>query len=243
MERNPLQEDLAANHTGFCEEEALFIADSSHALNIPAGECLQSLSDHFSHQVARTPQNLHNHIRRIHLYLQARCGKCVAGALQDLFIALGEKGFTLRQRMLNVASPLLPERLRMVFEDYMESGMTPKVPGKLSTLSLLHSGIRNDELPGSITGQGGRLDPIDRATVLLKSDDPRQAIHLLIESIHAEPWREDLQNCLLAIFREYGDEGSFTSTYLFLSASNSPYLEKWEALQARFEGRLNHESA
>lgn len=226
---------MAARHC--FEQEALFIVNHSTSLTIPAGDQLQTLSDHFSHQIARRPHDLKSHIHRIHLYIDARCSDGISGALQDLFIALGENGRELRERMLAHCYFFLDQECLEIFNHCLAEGMSDSSPRKLSNLSILHKGV--DAPLVSHDRQScrryGPEDALDMALELLRNGEFQHAIHRLIEAIKSEPWRQDLHITLLDVYRHHGDAETFIPTYLFLSASNNPYIEHWEPLVEHFE--------
>ncbi len=67
------------------------------------------VSRFLAHEVARAPSNLNIHVQRILFAIKYRRVSDIYGAVLDLFIVLGDKGYALRGRMLSIARELLEE--------------------------------------------------------------------------------------------------------------------------------------
>lgn len=71
---------------------------------------------HLNLQFSSSPQNLQLATQRILFCLEHDLSKFLAGALQDLFVSLQDKGWSLRHRMYNLCSPLLQYTERSYFQ-------------------------------------------------------------------------------------------------------------------------------
>lgn len=77
---------------------------------------------HYSYHVGRHPQDLRAHVQRLFTGIKAELKDKVAGALQDLFLSVGENGFALREKMLTQATPQLDKTDVTFFETWLKSG-------------------------------------------------------------------------------------------------------------------------
>ena len=65
------------------------------------------------------PDNYQRHSQRILFTLQSKLYQFLPGTLQDLFIALGENGRPLRERMFSLVLPLLDQSDREYFHEWL----------------------------------------------------------------------------------------------------------------------------
>ncbi|RVU84269.1 hypothetical protein EOL70_12340 [Leucothrix sargassi] len=65
------------------------------------------------------PKNYQLHSQRILFALQSGLNQFLAGALQDLFIALGDQGQPLRSRMFGLVLPLIDQHDREYFHEWL----------------------------------------------------------------------------------------------------------------------------
>lgn len=75
--------------------------------NLPSPAHAERYLDFLTHRIARQPNDLAAHVRRILLARAYRQGKIVAEALQALFRVLGSRGAGLRAHLLGLCEPLL----------------------------------------------------------------------------------------------------------------------------------------
>jgi len=83
--------------------EPIFWQGHGHQLRPPAWFPLAPMIEHLAYVVARDPGDLTSHTRRVLLSLQQPDQDRIAGSLADLFIALGTRGRSLRERLLGEA--------------------------------------------------------------------------------------------------------------------------------------------
>jgi len=70
-------------------------------------------------RISHEPENLKLHTQRLLFSLDNNVSDYTSGALQDLFISLGKKGFSLRQRMFNLTSPVMMQSDRIYFQRWL----------------------------------------------------------------------------------------------------------------------------
>lgn len=88
-----------------------------------AAACSGDYAMFLAHRVSSQPHDLEAHVRRIQYHLDTADSAALFGALADLFIALGSRGYPLRLRLLERAAPLLPAaELALLFE-HVDSGL------------------------------------------------------------------------------------------------------------------------
>jgi hypothetical protein len=73
-----------------------------------------------SAQIIQSPEELKVHVQRILFCLDNDLSDYSAGALQDLFLVLQEKGIDLRSRMFNLSSPILDYTERTYFQECLK---------------------------------------------------------------------------------------------------------------------------
>jgi hypothetical protein len=99
--------------------EPVFWQGQGHQLRPPAWFPLAPMIEHLAYAVARDPQDLTAHTRRVLLSLRQHDQERIAGSLADLFIALGVRGRGLRERLLNEAIPLISSDLGKRFRSWL----------------------------------------------------------------------------------------------------------------------------
>jgi hypothetical protein len=102
--------------------EPVFWQGGDGALLPPPWYPLGPMIEHLAYSVARTPTDLTAHTQRVLLCLRQSDPLPLFGSLADLFIALGERGAPLRQRLLGLAHPTLPEDLAEPLVAWLKQG-------------------------------------------------------------------------------------------------------------------------
>lgn len=74
------------------------------------------------------PDNYKQHSQRILFALQSGLNQYLPGALQDLFIALGDQGAPLRTRMYSLVLPLLDQNDREYFHEWLAHSSDKTLP-------------------------------------------------------------------------------------------------------------------
>lgn len=79
-------------------------------------------------QTKGQPENYKQHSQRILFALHSGLSQYLPGTLQDLFIALGEQGAPLRNRMYSLVLPLLDQNDREYFHEWMAHDSDKTLP-------------------------------------------------------------------------------------------------------------------
>ncbi len=211
----------------------------------PAISFSRKASEYLAHRVSRRPLDLTSHTQRIRLYYELRDADGTYGALLDLFIALGDKGLALRQRLLQFAAHLL----------------TPEHYETLST-ALKNTINTSDHLPVShctvlSTGVAGRSalvqqhqkrdsavdeDPMLIAGDLLNSGQVKQAQSILEQALLANPQRDDISHELLQIYRHTHNRAACIQLLRELEGAPLAAQEQWAELIYTLGQHHNEES-
>ncbi|MBL3588536.1 MAG: hypothetical protein JMN24_01930 [gamma proteobacterium endosymbiont of Lamellibrachia anaximandri] len=121
--------------------EAAFRIPDAKQLWLNAGNWWEQASSYLARQITHEPSDLRSHVQRIYLHLRLNDEAGIAGALLDLYIALGDKGQPLRTRMLIVVADILESTWTEFFIHHQDSGVlssdiTPPVRTSMLTLGL-----------------------------------------------------------------------------------------------------------
>jgi hypothetical protein len=197
------------------------------------------LADHFRHCIARDPQDLRSHVRRILLAYERADGPELFAAMLDLFIALGRKGFNLRRRMLGVSRGGLEAHQYSLLRDSLPEGVDESkvtiAPGSLLCRGI--EGSLNLVRHGSALSTEVR-DPLIDAREYLEYSQIDEARSVLEDAISQTPLRQELHYELLAIYRSTRDRTNFAKMFQKISDIASPIPKEWQEL-AEFFRRSN----
>lgn len=213
--------------------EAEFIVSASTDLRFPP-IFQPALADYLCHCVTREPSDLRSHVRRVFLAHGRKNTVDLFGALVDLFIALGNKGSSLRQRMLEGAKENLEPRQYSLLRESLAGGLDERkvvfAPGAMlcrgveGTLKLVESGAEKSREP---------RDPLVEAREYLEYSQLDEARHLLEEALMQDPRRQELHEELLEIYRSTRDQSNFAKMLGRLNKGN-PMPEQWQELAEYF---------
>lgn len=191
--------------------------------------------EYLSHKVTREPSDLRSHIQIINLYMQSGDPEQIYGAILDLFIALTNKGFSIRQRMLQQACFHLDPAHYDALNERLESGIQSHDIMPISRYSVLSNGLigahkffdyrtldcRKRELPSE------PIDPVQQARDFLEYDHINEARILLEQAILKEPWRKDIHSELLNIYWVTRDNDNCQTMYQLLAKEFIPDHSSW----------------
>lgn len=82
---------------------------------------------HYGYHIGRYPQDLRAHVQRLLTGINAGFSDSLEGALQDLFLCVGDNGFSLREKMYNLVQPHLSEESSEFFASWLSSGKPQNV--------------------------------------------------------------------------------------------------------------------
>lgn len=215
------------------EVEAEFVVSASTDLRFPPIFQL-ALADYLCHRVTREPSDLRSHVRRIFLAHEQQSTVELFGALVDLFIALGNKGLRLRQRMLEWSKENLEARQYGLLRESLAGGLDERTVafvhgamlcrGVEGSLKLVESGAERSREP---------RDPLVEAREYLEYSQLDEARNLLEEALMQDPRRQELHEELLEIYRSTRDQSNFAKMLGRLNKGN-PMLEQWQELAEYF---------
>ncbi|BAO45719.1 type IV pilus assembly protein FimV [Thiolapillus brandeum] len=181
----------------------VFLIPEDGRLNLDqvAGE--EQLASYLCHGITRNPLDLRTHTRLIFLRLKQKDSTALYTALLDLFLALEDKGLSLRQHLLQQCSPRLQPHQRGILAQGLTEGLRSNMP--LSDLghSLLHKGIESDTplINKTLsTSKATPADPLSEAMTCLEYGQLDQALDLLEAAMMAEPGNAMIRTELLSIY-------------------------------------------
>jgi hypothetical protein len=186
-------------------EQVVFREPVHRGLGIPRGVNLDSWAAHLAHVSAREPENLLNHVRRIYLHLARRQSDALYGAMLDLYLVLGDKGVSLRGRLLRDVRKLLPRERYDIFLKHYKQGLQRSQPlpaCRHSVIGNFFSGrmtlVKQLKAPEQLTKV--RTDPLEQAREELTYGDVATAQRILEEALIWSPDRLELHMELLELY-------------------------------------------
>jgi hypothetical protein len=185
---------------------AIFHEPCNQRLRIPEGVEPEQWATHLAYISAREPNNLVNHVRRVYLHLAQSQSDPLYGAMLDLYLALGEKGIHLRQRLLRKSKKLLSKERLDLFLTHYEQGLKKNQPVPFSKYSVLGNffygkkKLTREQTRGNATGNR-RIDPLELAQEELNFGDIGVAQQILEEALLEAPHRMGLHYGLLEIYK------------------------------------------
>lgn len=93
-----------------------------HGLRLPAWYPAGPMAEHLAYAIAREPDNLTAHARRVLLCLERPRQDLISGALMDLFIVLNGRGAGLAERLFKLSRPHLSAARQDFFQDWLTRG-------------------------------------------------------------------------------------------------------------------------
>lgn len=217
--------------------EPVYPVSGSTELCFPP-EYHRPLAGYFCHCIARDPNDLRSHVRRIFLEREQGQNMQLYAALFDLFIALGNRGSELRQRMLRLAKTNLESYQYDLLHESLAKGLdsigVPIVHG-----SVLSRGIEGtlDLVSPAVEEPTGPRDALIEAREYLEYSQLDEARSALERAVLEEPQRSDLHLELLAIYRSTRDESNFAKMVRELDGMTNPMPEAWQELAEFFRSR------
>jgi hypothetical protein len=184
----------------------LAFCESNHkGLGVPQGVNLDRWAAHLAHRSAREPGNLLNHVRRIYLHMARSQADALYGAMLDLYLVLGDKGGSLRGRLLRDARKLLPRERYDLFLTHYKHGLQRNQPlpaSRHSVLGNFFSGrmtlVKQQLSLKEPVWQ--RVDPLEQAREELTYGDVAAAQQILEDAVLRLPHRAELHMELLELY-------------------------------------------
>jgi tetratricopeptide (TPR) repeat protein len=214
----------------------VFQLSGLHKLRIDAEADGSEVQDYFAHLIARYPADLRTHVQRINFHVARGEPERTYGALLDLFIALGEKGESLRKRMLQAAYSILTKETLEVFSVNVERGISSTDVTPTAGSSVLTKGLQGtSQLVTRLeANHAPSQDALSEAHICLEYGQISEAQSILEQALLAQPEREELHQDLLEIYQSTGDRQRFHEMLDALDKNQNPYSELWELMAASF---------
>jgi hypothetical protein len=123
---------------------ATFSLDSMKALQLSDELVTSPGRNHLAHHVRRYPLDLRAQVQRV---LMNKDQESLAGALQDLFIALKDNGLKLRLMVLDLVRDGLSEAHQQYFDQWLEYGIEQGYDDRFLPGSVLATGLPQKAYP------------------------------------------------------------------------------------------------
>lgn len=194
------------------------ISDVHFSIAGDRGLVLKRLDDlgsgarYLGYRIVDKPNDLRAHVQRILLYLGLNDEPGVRGSLIDLFIALGDKGSALKQRMLGFAAPALSRTAVAFMRKNIDKGFQPWdnaiASTRTSLLSMGYIGVRQLVLvrqkAGITAGPETRANPehpLAQAQSQLEYGQLEHAVATLEEALRNDPTDKDVADLLDELYQ------------------------------------------
>ncbi len=190
---------------------------------------------YYSHHITRFPLDLRAHAQRLFLSLDNGLKAFLAGAIQDLFIALGDNGADLRRKMLELVKPELETKDIAYFEVWLSTGKRKDFSYKAG--SVLDQGLPGESqklvVPTEIEEEevASYGNAVEEAQACLEYGQVEEAQKILEEELTRNSQDVDVAQELLNIYQYTRDRSSLESTTEKLLAAGVELSEDWQQVQ------------
>ncbi|MGZ5044389.1 MAG: hypothetical protein ACXV8P_06305 [Methylobacter sp.] len=224
-----VQEKKKATLPDLSETELSFVLARPIKLNlIKHSDLLECLL----YQIACNPRNLIAHTQRIFFCYRENLPAQLTAALVDLMIVLGERGASLKQRMLIGAKNKLDVEQWLLLQDISQSGKPPPVV----PFALLATGIVGvtQLVKQSAAAQSNGPDALSLARDYINYCQLDEAKTVLELAILKNIDTDELQHELLMLYRSTRDVGSYWRMVGLLTEFDNPHQYLWDELRSSF---------
>jgi hypothetical protein len=186
--------------------DAFFIVDNSKSLVLKPGMDSSLVASCLAHCITRNPLDLRAHTQRVYLFYSSDNRNGLYSALLDLFIALGDKGLSLRQLLLNHSRRKLHQDQISFFESRLFNALQPNSIIDNIGHSLLHTGksssltLISKQEPLEPLEPKGFIDPIQEAQEYLEYGQLDLALDILESAMENTPGNREISQELLHIY-------------------------------------------
>jgi len=219
------------------QPEMAFRKAGSRNLHVVSEAASLKISDFFSHYVVSHPLDLVTHVQRIHFAISRATEIDVYSTLLDLFIALGSRGQSLRQTMLEQASTKLGADHKAFLSDALEVGVNARDviddPG-VSMLSAGYSGCDDMVVVQREHRGSDHEDPLQQAMDSIECSNLDEARVILEEAFYADRSNLDQQRLLLEIYRKTDDKKHFSVLFETFEGDSNPAHADWSEMAEQF---------
>ena len=201
------------------------------------------VSNYLAHKIVRQVADLESHIQRIIIYSRFRNADAVYGALLDLFIVLGNKGFAIRQRMLRMVAKAIGRTRYARLLGVLERGITSDELLPYTPYSMLSgSFVGASPLVYKCSADDMEIrSPLDEARDLVDSGMIDEGRKLLESSLLLDRGNEALNVELLEIYKHTQNKDAFNEMFVKIGRRPLAAIDEWKSLSVSFEesGVLN----
>ena len=188
---------------------------------------------HYSYHITRFPQDLRAHAQRLFIGINADMSDFLAGAIQDLFIALEESGSSLKKKMLDLVKPKLNNIDIAHFEIWLSTGNRKDYTYRLG--SVLDSGLSGKAQKLVTVEQSEETasydSVIEEAYACLEYGQVEEAQKLLEGELQRDANNADVAQELLNIYQYTRDKISLESMTTQLVDSGVTLSDAWKEAQ------------
>ena len=188
---------------------------------------------HLATRIARDHSDLQAHILRIYLSLDSRDSEeMIFGVLVDLFLALGAKGYELREAVLKIARPQLHVKDYQFLVQRLKNGLQRMDVLPVSEDSVLDRALfgRRYLVVRQRTKAPVVTDAVDIALMHLEDGDIKGACDVLESALLSDPANVAVEAELLEIYRRSRDDAGFLNMRQRLEEAGATPGAEWDEL-------------
>lgn len=193
---------------------------------LPGAAYYARMLDHLHRRIVHEPRDLLAHVRRIMLAKASQNKDQVATGLSELFDVLGEKGSSLRLRLLDLCVPMLSQREFQA----LSAGTKDESGGEGAALPLVFRQQLEKKLAAS-----GNKDSLTEAAEYLENGQVDEARALLEGALLEQPDDEATARALLDIYRHSRDRRSLENMRGRLAPVSESMRHLWDDAVAEIE--------
>ncbi|WP_305908303.1 hypothetical protein Q9L42_011255 [Methylomarinum sp. Ch1-1] len=186
------------------------------------------------YRVVQKPKNLLLHMQRIFACYRQRRSEQLYAALADLLTLLSGGGKNLAYRVIKGTARGMDREQLANLQRYFQGGH--RLPG--NGFSILTEGQVGDpqiiEKTAAVTIEH---DYLALAHDYIEYSQLDEAMDVLEQGVNEAPFREDLQEQLLELYRLTDNQARFKSMYASVSQSRHDMIPAWNSLEHYFNGR------
>lgn len=185
-------------------------------------------------RVARKPNDLLAHIRRIYFCYQNAMREPLYAALLDLLLVLDQKGQRLSRRVISGCRAMLDAEQFAILKD-ISLGTRHAQGNRFSLFDkgmVGHSKLLEVNLVPLV-----QHDYMALARDFIEYSQLEEAMTILEQGLEESPGRQDLQALLLELYQSTRSTGRFQNRYDWIMESGAPILNEWQQLAVVFNGK------
>lgn len=187
-------------------------------------------------RVARKPQDLTAHVRRIYFCYQNALVEPLYAALLDLLIVLDNKGKDLSRRLVLGSRSLLNAEQFSSLNTFRGG----QDQARENRFGLFTKGLIGTARLVEVTQKAQvQHDYLRLAHDFIEFSQLDEAIAILEQGVEATPGRQDLQTLLLELYQSTQCRERFQKFHERIRASGAPLNNGWQRLAVLFKGNLS----